>query len=83
MSSEQRPPLQLIHSDETMESGASSFSLAFWRQRKTEEIVESLQPGQREALKIKADGRVLNGNIRVKVLIERGFDVNGLAREIV
>jgi hypothetical protein len=63
--------------------GASRFSLAYWRPCETAEIVESLQPGQSEALKVKPAGRVLNGNVRVKVLAERGFDVNGLEREIV
>lgn len=83
MSRERRPPLQLIHSDATIESGASRLSLAYWRQRKTEEIVESLYPGRSEALKVKPDGRVLNGNVRVKVLAERGFDVNNLECETV
>jgi hypothetical protein len=31
---------------------------------------------------IKPDGSVFNGNTRIKVLQERGFDVNGLPREI-
>jgi hypothetical protein len=61
----------------------SRFSLRFWRQRSTEEIVESLRPGKSEALKVKPDGRILNGNVRVKVLEERGFDSNGLEREII
>ncbi len=77
------PPLQRIHSDETLATGASSFSLAYWRQRETKEIVESLRPGQAEALKVKSDGRIFNGNVRVKVLEERGFDVDHLAREAV
>jgi len=32
-------------------------------------------------LRVKPDGRVINGNVRVKVLEERGFDVDGLERE--
>ena len=32
---------------------------------------------------VKLDGRILNGNVRVKVLEERGFDVDDLEREIV
>lgn len=83
MSSAQRPPLQRIHTDDTLESGAARFSLAYWRQRETMEIVASLQPGQNEALQVKLDGRIFNGNVRIKVLEERGFDVNDLAREIV
>jgi hypothetical protein len=34
-------------------------------------------------LRVKPDGRIMNGNTRVKVLEERGFDVNSLPREIV
>jgi hypothetical protein len=66
-----------------LEAGAARFSLAYWRQRETMEIVASLQPGQNEALQVKPDGRIFNGNVRIKVLAERGFDVNALAREIV
>jgi len=83
VSNEGCPPLQRIHSDETLESGVSRFSLAYWRQRKMEEIIESLRPGKSEALKAKPDGRILNGNVRVKILEERGFDVDSLEREIV
>lgn len=81
--SERLPPLQRIHSDETLASGASRFSLAYWRQRTVEEIVESLRPGNSEALRVKDDGRILNGNVRIKVLEERNLDVNSLEREII
>ena len=81
MSDERRPPLRRIHTDETLESGASRFSIEYWRRRETAEIVESLRPGKSEALRVSADGRILNGNVRVKILEERGFDVDGLERE--
>jgi hypothetical protein len=45
-------------------------------------ILQSLQPGNVEALKVKPDGRIMNGNTRVKVLEERGVDVNTLPREV-
>jgi hypothetical protein len=83
LSDASRPPLRRIHADETLESGASSFSLSYWRQRKTEEIVESLRPGSDEALQVKPDGRIFNGNVRIKVIEERGFDVNSLEREVI
>jgi hypothetical protein len=57
-------------------------ALEYWRRQPTEDIVNSLQPGQPEALKVKSDGRIMNGNIRIKVLEERGFDVNSLPREV-
>jgi hypothetical protein len=58
-------------------------SLSYWRQRETERIVDSLRPGQAEALKVKADGRILDGNVRIKVLEERGYDIEGLDRELI
>jgi hypothetical protein len=83
VSGKRRPPLRRIHSDETLASGASRFSLRYWRQRKTEEIIESLRPGKNESLRVKPDGRIINGNVRVKVLEERGFDADALERELI
>jgi hypothetical protein len=76
------PPLRRIHSDETLEAGSNRVTLEYWRQQPTEDIVNSLQPGSPEALKVKPDGRIMNGNTRIKVLEERGFDVNSLPREV-
>lgn len=81
MDDERRPSLRRIHADETLETSISRFSLEYWRQRGTEEIIESLRPGKTEALKVKPDGRILNGNIRIKVLEERGFNTDNLERE--
>jgi len=75
------PPLQLIHSDAVYASGPGKLSLAYWRTRPTQEIRDSLLPGQSEALRVKPDGRVMNGNTRLKVLIERGEDIDSLPRE--
>jgi hypothetical protein len=57
--------------------------LEYWRRQTTEIIVESLQPGNSESLKVKPDGRIMNGNVRIKVLEERSYDVNGIPREMV
>jgi hypothetical protein len=76
------PPLRRIHSDQTLESGSSRFALEYWRKQPTDKIVQSLRPGNAEALKVKPDGRIMNGNIRIKVLEERGFDINKLPREV-
>lgn len=76
------PPLCRIHSDQTLEAGASRLALEYWRQQSTADIVQSLQPGNIEALKVKFDGRIMNGNTRIKVLEERGFDVHSLPREV-
>jgi hypothetical protein len=76
------PRLHRIHSDHTLEAGSNRVALEYWRKQPTEDIVNSLQPGQPEALKVKSDGRIMNGNMRIKVLEERGFDVNSLPREV-
>jgi hypothetical protein len=78
-----QPPLQRIHSDATYQSGSAKLALEYWRKQPTDDIVRSLAPGSREALRVKPDGRIMNGNTRIKALEERGFDVNGLPRDIV
>ena len=75
------PPLRRIHSDQTLSTGSNRYSLEYWRRQPTDVILRSLLPGEREALRVKPDGRVMNGNTRVKVLDERGIDVNALPRE--
>ena len=77
-----KPPLQRIHSDAVYEHdpGARS-SLEYHRARSTAEIVESLRPGSDESLKVKPDGRIFQGNTRIKVLEERGYPVNDLPRD--
>lgn len=77
------PKLRRIHSDETLEKGIAHFSLKFWRAKSNREIIESLQVGKIESLKVKSDGRILDGNVRCNVLEERGFDINSLERETV
>ena len=46
----------------------------------TEDIVRSLAPGSREPLTVKPDGRIVDGNTRIKVLQERGYDIETLPR---
>jgi hypothetical protein len=76
------PPLRRIHSDETLEAGSNRLTLEYWRKQSTDDIVKSLQPWTPEALKVKPDGRIMNGNTRIKVLEERGIDINSLPREV-
>jgi hypothetical protein len=76
------PPLRRIHSDQTLETGSSRIALEYWRQQSTADIVQSLQRGNVEALQVKPDGRIMNGNTRIKVLEERGFDIQSLPREV-
>jgi hypothetical protein len=81
-SSPSQPPLQRIHLDTVYQSGSAKRALDYWRKQSTDAIVRSLAPGGREALRVKPDGRIMNGNTRIKVLEERGFDLNSLPREI-
>ena len=76
---EERAALKLIHSSETL----SKTILEGLRKKSTQEIIETLKPGVEEALRVKPDGRVMNGNHRITVLMERGVNVNALPREIV
>jgi hypothetical protein len=78
-----QPPLQRIHPDATYQTGTAKLALEHWQKQSTDVIIRSLAPGNREALRVKTDGRIMNGNTRIKVLEERGFDVNSLPREIV
>jgi len=72
------PPLQLLHGPGTLKES----SLDYWRGKSTQEIVDSLKPGQMEPLITRDDGTVLQGNHRIQILMERGYDVNALPREI-
>jgi hypothetical protein len=76
-----KPPPR-IHSDALYEQDSDARrSLEYHRIRTTEEIVESLRPGADESLKVKPDGRVFQGNTRIKVLEERGYPVHDLPRD--
>ena len=73
------PPLKPLHSDETL----IQLKLDQFRQTPTNELIKSLAPGQAGALKVKSDGTLLDGHHRIRVLRERGVDVDALPREIV
>ena len=73
------PPLKSLHPD----SSLSPAKLAQMRKLSTEVLTQSLQQGQRDCLKARADGTILDGHHRICVLRERGIDVDSLPREIV
>lgn len=77
------PPLRRIHPDTTYERDRrAKQSLEFWSQQRTDRIVDSLKPGNKDSLKVYPDGGIADGNTRVKVLQERGYDVHSLPREL-
>jgi hypothetical protein len=49
----------------------------------TDAIVESLAPAAPEPLTVKPDGRIFDRNTRIKVLEERGYDVDVLPRIVI
>jgi len=71
-------PLKPLHSGDLLEKNSNISDI---RKMSTQEIKDSLQPGQPGSLKVKADGTVMDGNTRLRVLQERGVDTNSLPRE--
>jgi len=73
------PALRFLH----LESSLNSVKLDQLRRLSSELLKSSLLPGQRDCLKTRPDGTVLDGHHRITVLLERGEDANGLPREII
>jgi len=73
------PPLKSLHAD----SSLSAVKLDIFRKLSTEKIRQSLQPGNPSSLKVRPDGTLIEGHHRVKVLRERGVDVDSLPREVI
>ena len=74
-----QPPLKSLHA----ESALIQSKLALFRKLSTQELIDSLKPGQPGALKARSDGTMLDGHHRVYVLRERGVAVDDLPREII
>ena len=74
-----QPPLKPLHPDDALIPA----KLDKFRKPSTEELMNSLQPGRDGSLKTRPDGTVLDGHHRLKILRERGVDVDSLPREIV
>jgi len=77
--SSNRPPLKALHP----ESSLVGSKLDKFRKISTKELVDSLVPGQAGSLKARPDGTMIEGHHRIKVLRERGIDVDSLPREII
>src|SRR5439155_1840540 len=45
------------------------------------ELIGSLQPGQSGSLKVRSDGTIVDGHHRIKILRDRGVDVDSLRSE--
>jgi ParB-like chromosome segregation protein Spo0J len=73
------PPLKPLHG----ETALIQLKLEKFSRLSTEVLIDSLKPGLAGALKARPDGTVMDGHHRVKVLRDRGVDVNSLPREII
>ena len=49
----------------------------------TSELIDSLKPGQAASLKARPDGTIVDGHHRIKILRDRGVNVDGLPREVI
>ena len=78
-SSEAQPSLKPLHPD----SSLIPSKLGKYDKLSTQELVDSLKPGQTGSLKVRPDGTILDGHHRIKVLRDRGVDVDSLPREVI
>jgi len=74
-----QPPLKSLHP----EGSLSHAKMTQYSKLSTQELIESLQPGQPGALKVRRDGTVIDGHHRLKILYDRGIDIDALPREII
>jgi hypothetical protein len=73
------PPLKPVHPD----SSLSRAKLDEYDKLSTRQLIDSLGPGKPGSLKARPDGTLVDGHHRVKLLRDRGIDVDRLPREIV
>lgn len=72
-------PLKSLHA----ETSLNQTKLESFSRLTDEEPTESLNPGQPASLKTRPDGTVIDGHHRIKVLRDRGVDVDSLPREVI
>lgn len=73
------PPLKPLHPDSSL-SPAKLSKYGKWTDK---ELIDSLQPGQQHSLKVRPDGTMVDGHHRIKLLRQRGVNVDALPREVV
>ena len=74
-----QPPLTSLHD----EGSLLKDKLRQYAKLSTQELMDSLRPGQPGSLKARPDGTIVDGHHRIRVLRERRVDVDALPREIV
>ncbi len=73
------PPLKPLHAD----SALIKSKLDDYGKLSNQELIDSLRPGHSGSLKVRPDGTMVDGHHRIKILRDRGVDVDSLPREIV
>jgi hypothetical protein len=74
-----QPPLKPLHAD----SSLIKSKLDMFGKLSNQELIDSLKPGQQGSLKVRPDGTIVDGHHRIKILRDRGVDVDSLPREII
>jgi hypothetical protein len=73
------PKLKPLHPD----SSLSPAKLASCERLSTDSLKRSLAPGQKDCLKARPDGTILDGHHRIHILRKRGVNVDALQREVI
>ena len=71
-------PLVPLHADDSL----LPLKLARYRKLDTDVLIRSLAPGEEGSLRVRPDGTMLDGHHRIRILRERGVDVDRLPRDI-
>jgi ParB-like chromosome segregation protein Spo0J len=77
--SSNQPPLKPLHAD----SSLIRSKLDKYAKLSDQELIDSLKPGQQGSLKVRPEGTIVDGHHRIKILRDRGVDVDSLPREII
>ena len=79
MHNSNQPPLKPLHAD----SSLIGSKLDKYAKLSDQDLIDSLKPGQQGSLKVRPDGTIVDGHHRIKILRDRGVDVDCLPREII
>src|SRR5690349_13390459 len=75
----QQPPLKPLHADGSLIKS----KLDQYGTLSDQELIDSLKPGRQGSLKVRPDGTIVDGHHRIKILRDRGVDVDSLPRELI
>jgi ParB-like chromosome segregation protein Spo0J len=74
-----QPSLKPLHAD----SSLIGSKLDKYGKLSDQELIDSLKPGQQGSLKVRPDGTIVDGHHRIKILRDRGVDVDSLPRDMI